>query len=195
MALPGHPAFIIYSTEEKISTGEEMYSSADSLHGSAWRVHLTVHDPDPSPASPPERLIDLVHYAGADDWLSIDLREWGHCFVDMERGEAFAVLSSTLADNPGLVCLVLSNTILTNFSTRHGYSMLHASALVKDEHILLLQAPYGTGKSTTALRLLSFVIPRHRCVVNSHDRGMARGSVIPGSALPSCTYHCPVPVL
>ena len=32
--------------------------------------------------------------------------------------------------------------------------MLHASALIKDEHILLLQAPHGTGKSTTALRLL-----------------------------------------
>jgi hypothetical protein len=32
--------------------------------------------------------------------------------------------------------------------------MLHASALVKDGHILVLQAPHGTGKSTTALRLL-----------------------------------------
>jgi serine kinase of HPr protein (carbohydrate metabolism regulator) len=32
--------------------------------------------------------------------------------------------------------------------------MLHASALIKDEQILLLQAPHGTGKSTTALRLL-----------------------------------------
>jgi len=32
--------------------------------------------------------------------------------------------------------------------------MLHASALIKDENILLLQAPHGTGKSTTALRLL-----------------------------------------
>jgi hypothetical protein len=59
-----------------------------------------------------------------------------------------------LAENPELVCLVLLNTILTNFITRHGYSMLHASALVKDGHILLLQAPHGTGKSTTALRLL-----------------------------------------
>jgi hypothetical protein len=48
----------------------------------------------------------------------------------------------------------LINTILTNFITRHGYSMLHASALLKDEHLLLLQAPHGTGKSTTALRLL-----------------------------------------
>jgi hypothetical protein len=133
---------------------EQMYSIADIHHESVWRVHLTVHDPDPAPASPPARLIDLVHYAGADGWLSIDLREWGHCFVDMDRGEAHAVLAQSLAEEPELVCLVLINTILTNFITRHGYSMLHASALVKGERLLLLQAPHGTGKSTTALRLL-----------------------------------------
>ncbi|HUE98568.1 MAG TPA: hypothetical protein VMN99_04895 [Anaerolineales bacterium] len=153
----GQPV-IFDSNHEKVleaaTLAAQMYSTLDSRDESAWRVHLTVHDPDPSPAYPPERLIDLVHYAGAEDWLSIDLREWGNCFADMERGEAYAVLSSTLADKPELVCQVLINTILTNFITRHGYSMLHASALTKDEHILLLQAPHGTGKSTTALRLL-----------------------------------------
>jgi hypothetical protein len=48
----------------------------------------------------------------------------------------------------------LLNTILNNFATRHNFSMLHASALVKNEQILVLQAPHGAGKSTTALRLL-----------------------------------------
>ena len=133
---------------------EQMYSSWDSQNESSWRVHLTIHDSDPSLAPSPERLIDLVQYAGADDWLSISLREWGHCFVDMKRGEAHAVLSSSLAANPRQVCQVLLNTILNNFATRHGFSMLHASALVKNGHILVLQAPHGTGKSTTALRLL-----------------------------------------
>ena len=153
----GHPVIFDGNHEgvlESAALAEQMYSTSDSQDGSIWRVHLTVHDPDPLPSSPPERLIDLIHYAGAEDWLSIDLRQWGHCFVDMKRSEAFAVLSSSLAENPEQVCLVLINTILTNFITRHGYSMLHASALVKDGHILLLQAPHGTGKSTTALRLL-----------------------------------------
>jgi hypothetical protein len=72
----------------------------------------------------------------------------------MKRAQAFAVLSSSLAENPQLVCQVLLNTILNNFATRHGFSMLHASALVKDGQILVLQAPHGTGKSTTALRLI-----------------------------------------
>ena len=141
---------------------EQMYSTWESLNDSTWRIHLTVRDSnhkpfDPAedkPVPPPERLIDLVQYAGANDWLSIDLRAWGSCFVDMKRCEAYAVLSSTLAEMPEQVCQVIVNTILNNFLTRHGYSMLHASALVKDGHILVLQAPHGTGKSTTALRLL-----------------------------------------
>jgi hypothetical protein len=161
----GQPV-VFDSNHEKVldaaTLAEEMYSSWEARDEAAWRVHLTVHDPDPStssgqrpkPTPPPERLIDLVHYAGAGDWLSIDLREWGHCFVDMKRAEAHAILSSSIAENPQLLCQVLLNTILNNFATRHGYSMLHASALVRDGHILVLQAPHGTGKSTTALRLL-----------------------------------------
>ncbi|MCH7664150.1 MAG: hypothetical protein IH859_09825, partial [Chloroflexi bacterium] len=128
-------------------------STLDSETESIWRIHITVHS-QPQPASPPRRLVDLIRYTGTKNWLSIDLRDWGNCFVDMERGEAYAVLSESLAEQPEQVCLVLINTILTNFITRHGYSMLHASALIKDGNILLMQAPHGTGKSTTALRLL-----------------------------------------
>jgi hypothetical protein len=146
------------SNQEKVLEAaifaEQMYSAWDPFNDSTWRVHLTVHDSDHEPAPPPERLIDLVHYTGAADWLSMDLRAWGNCFVDMKGCEAHAVLAPSLAENPEQVCQVFINTILNNFLTRHGYSMLHASALVKDAHILVLQAPHGTGKSTTALRLL-----------------------------------------
>lgn len=152
----GHPV-IFDSNHEKVldsaTLAQEMYSTSDSQNEVTWRVHLTVR-PTPQSAPPPKRLIDLIHYTGAGDWLSISLLEWGNCFVDMNRGEAYAVLSPSLAENPEQVCQVLINTILTNLITRHGYSMLHASALIKDGHILLLQAPHGTGKSTTALRLL-----------------------------------------
>lgn len=139
---------------EAASLAEQMYSTWDTRDNSPWRVHLTVHNSDPQPTPPPERLIDLIRYAGTGDWLSIDLRDWGHCFVDMKRGEAHAVISSALAEIPSRVCQVLLNTILNNFATRHGFSMLHASALAKDGRMLILQAPHGTGKSTTALRLL-----------------------------------------
>jgi hypothetical protein len=152
----GHPV-IFDSNYEKIldsaNLAEEMYSTSDAQNESTWKVHLAVRS-SPTPAPPPARLIDLIHYTGADDWLSIDLLEWGNCFVEMKRGEAYAVLAQSLAENPEQICQVLINTILTNFITRHGYSMLHASALIKNENILLLQAPHGTGKSTTALRLL-----------------------------------------
>ena len=152
----GQPV-IFDSNYEKVldsaNLAEEMYSTSDSQNEATWKVHLTVRS-NSRPAPPPARLIDLIHYTGAEGWLSIDLLEWGNCFVNMKRGEAYAVLAQSLAENPEQVCQVLINTILTNFITRHGYSMLHASALIKDENILLLQAPHGTGKSTTALRLL-----------------------------------------
>jgi hypothetical protein len=152
----GHP--VIFDSNhagvlEAAGLAEQMYSNSDIQDGPVWRVHLTVHS-QPEPVPPPERLVDLVHYEGADGWLSIDLRQWGNCFIDMKRAEAYAVLSSSLAENPEQVCQLLVNTILNNFATRHGYSMLHASALIKDAHILVLQAPHGTGKSTTTLRLL-----------------------------------------
>jgi hypothetical protein len=133
---------------------EQMYSTWDTFDDSVWRVHLTVHDWEPSPAPLPDRLVDLVRYTGVDNWLLMNLQPWGNCFVDMKHCEAYAVLSSFLAEHPELVCQVFVNTILNNFCTRHGYSMLHASALLKEGDILLLQAPHGTGKSTTALRLL-----------------------------------------
>jgi len=149
---------VFESNHEKVldaaAFAEQMYSSWDSLNDSTWRVHLMVHDLDPQPSPSPERLVDLMRYAGADDWLWIDSQEWGNCFADMKRCEAYAVLSSSLAGNPEQVCQLFINTILNNFLTRHGYSMLHASALVKDDQILILQAPHRTGKSTTALRLL-----------------------------------------
>ena len=151
-------AVVFDSNHEKVlesaTFAEQMYSISTSPSDSTWRVHLTVHDSDPKPAPAPERLVDHIQYAGAGDWFSIDLREWGNCFVDMERCEAHVILASGLAENPEQVCQLSINTILNNFLTRHGYSMLHASALVKEGNILVLQAPHGTGKSTTALRLL-----------------------------------------
>ena len=61
---------------EAATLAEQMYSPWNTEGNGQWRVHLTVHDPDPStrpveqsgqrpsPAPPPERLIDHVHYAG-----------------------------------------------------------------------------------------------------------------------------------
>ena len=176
----GHP--VVFDSNhvrvlDSASLAEQMYSASDSKNESTWRVHLTVPS-QPQPAYPPERLVDHVSYTGAGDWLSIDLLEWGNCFVDMKRGEAHAMISSSLAENPELVCQVLINTILTNLITRHGYSMLHASALMKDDHVLLLQAPHGTGKSTTALRLILNgykLLSDSMVYIGEHDEELSMG--------------------
>jgi hypothetical protein len=175
-------AVTFYSNQTEVlgsaNIAERLYSTAPPNGKPAWRIYITVHDSDRKAAPPPRRLVDLIHYAGADDWLSIDLHEWGNCFVDMARCEAHAVLSSTLARNPEQVSQVLINTILTNLITHHGYSMLHASALVKDGHILLLQAPNGTGKSTTALRLLLNgykLLSDSMVYIGEHDNDLCMG--------------------
>jgi hypothetical protein len=151
-------AVTFYSNHAKVldsaTIAERLYSTAPPNGKPTWQIFLTVHDSDRKPAPLPRRLVDLIRYTGADDWTSIDLYPWGRCFIGMERCEAHAILSSGLAENPEQVSQLFINTILTNWITWHGYSMLHASALIKDKDILLLQAPHGTGKSTTALRLL-----------------------------------------
>jgi hypothetical protein len=160
---------------DSANVAERMYSSAPWSEEPAWRVNLIVHDSPRRAGAPPARLIDRIHYAGDGDRLSIDLAGWGNCFVDMMRGEAHAVLASSLASRPGQVVQVLINTILTNFITRHGYSMLHASGLVKSGRILLLLAPHGTGKSTTALRLALNgykLVSDSMIYVGEHDPGL-----------------------
>jgi hypothetical protein len=142
------------SVLEAASLAEAMYSTAGKLNLPAWHVHLTVHGPAPGHPPPPERLVDLLQYAGTDEWVWIGLADWGNCWVDMRRAEAYAVLAHTLAEQPAQVCQLLLNTILNNLISRHGHSMLHASALLHDGRLLLLQAPHGAGKTTTASRLI-----------------------------------------
>jgi hypothetical protein len=73
--------------------------------------------------------------------------------VDLAAGRALAVLSPELAAEPEVISRCLLNTLLNNFMTARGLSMLHATSLVRGRRVLLLIAPHGTGKSTTALRL------------------------------------------
>jgi hypothetical protein len=109
--------------------------------------------PDPQTGHLPERLAPLIRYTGSGDWIHLDLSTWGQCFAELRRGEAAGVLSPALAARPDQVTLVVLNTLLTNFLTRHGYAMLHATALVREDRVLMLMAPHNSGKSTTALRL------------------------------------------
>src|SRR5687768_13334283 len=77
----GHPVIFDSNLQRVLDSAniaEQMYSTLDSQTQSTWRVHLTVRS-ESKPAPPPERLLDLVQYTGTDDWLSIDLLEWGNC--------------------------------------------------------------------------------------------------------------------
>lgn len=130
-----------------------LYSTAPPVAAPPLLIRLVVR-PRPQPLAPlPENLFNDIQYSGGDDWLAIQLGAWGHCQVDLSAGRALAVLSPELAAQPEVVSRCLLNTLLNNLLTARGLSMLHATSLVRGEQVLLLIAPHGTGKSTTALRL------------------------------------------
>jgi hypothetical protein len=130
-----------------------LYSKAPPVDAPPLLISLVVR-PAPSPLDPvPENLFNHIQYTGGDGWLAIQLGAWGHCQVDLPAGHALAVLSPELAAQPELVSRCLLNTLLNNLLTARGLSMLHATSLVQQSRVLLLIAPHGTGKSTTALRL------------------------------------------
>jgi hypothetical protein len=121
-------------------------------------------------------MFPFIHYAGSGDWFNLHLGAWGNCFADLRAGFGVAILAPTFAARPDLVARHLINTLLTNFLTRNGFAMLHATGLVRNgtplngdrsfrlrkasaqtapplNRVLLLMAPHNSGKSTTALRL------------------------------------------
>ena len=133
-----------------------MYSTAPALDLPPLLIRLVVRPTAQPPGPLPANLFAHITYTGADDWLAIQLGGWGHCQADLVAGRALAVLSPELAAEPEVVSRCLLNTLLNNFLTARGLSMLHATSLVREAdggRVLLLIAPHGTGKSTSALRL------------------------------------------
>ena len=143
------------------------YSIAPETEDPPFEIRIVVHAPPrPPPEIPPALspefplefpeeippdLLDRVHYAGNEDWLNLGFGEWGNCFVDMAAGRATAVLAPEFAARPDLVSRWMLDTVITNLFTRNGFAMLHATALVRENCVLMLIAPHGGGKSTTAL--------------------------------------------
>lgn len=120
----------------------------------AFKIHFIVRDAPYDPGPVPENLFAHNRYTGFDNWLSIHIGVWGHCHIDLEKGEAIATITPRLAAYPHIISHGLLNTIFNNLLTGAGFCMLHCSGLVCDDRLLLLMAPHNTGKSTTGLRLV-----------------------------------------
>jgi hypothetical protein len=131
-----------------------LYSQAPPTGDPAFSIQLLVREPPVDPGPVPEDLDRSIQYTGAGDWLNLHAGGWGNCFVEMAAGWAVAVLAPALARRPDLVSRFILNTVFNNFFTRHGFAMLHTTCLVRDGRALLLMAPHGSGKSTTALQLI-----------------------------------------
>jgi len=130
-----------------------LYSRAPDRPQPSFRIQIVVRQKSAIADPPPEQLFPLIEYTGAGEWLHLELGSWGECFVDLKSGDAVAILAQSLAAHPDLVSRCLLNTVLNNLLTRHGFAMLHTTALLRSERLLLLMAPHNSGKSTLALRL------------------------------------------
>ena len=148
---------VLHSNDEPVLAAIEtclpQYSRARQAGLPDFSIQIVVHAAPQSPGAAPDDLIDYIQYTGNEQWLAMQLGAWGHCHVDLARGEAVAVLTPQLAQRPDLVGRCLLNTIITNFFIASGYAMLHASCLYHQGRAVLLMATHNSGKSTTALRL------------------------------------------
>lgn len=151
----GRALEIVSNDERPLGAVEQvlpLYSSAPAGDCAPGRVQIVV---DAGPGIPaPDDLAQRMRYAGHGDWALVQADCWGSAWIDLAAAEAWLVVDDALAERPDLLGSCLLNTVFLNLFIGSGMGMLHASALLCDERLLLLVAPHAAGKSTTALRLV-----------------------------------------
>ena len=156
VALFGHQ-LTIKSNQVEILTAVDhaipLYTKSSQTKLPLGQIDLVVQPMCQPPDAALDDLMQQITYSGSDDWLIMQLGQWGKAHLDLTHQRGTAVLDPQLAARPELVSQCLLHTLVLNLVIAQGYGMLHASCLVRDGVALLLLAPHNTGKSTTALRL------------------------------------------
>lgn len=154
--LSGQPIRLTSNTTtifELIEPLQQLYSTARPLPPPPWQLHIAVRHSQLNTPPVPDNLLDLIQYTGFEDILLLHLGVWGMVQVDLATNRAIAAITPSLATRPDILSRCVLCTIFNNLFERNGYTMLHATGLVKNEQVLLLLAGHNVGKSTTALRL------------------------------------------
>jgi hypothetical protein len=84
----------------------------------------------------------------------IHLGRWGAISADWSKPAAFGFIAPALLQHPAIASRHCLDTFMLVALLRQPLGMLHASALIRDGHAVLLIGPHGAGKSTTALHLI-----------------------------------------
>jgi hypothetical protein len=138
---------------EAAASVQPLYSRVAPLAAPPLGIHLVARRGATGAPAPPADLFDHIHYSGHGAWIALHLGPWGMAWAELASGQAHAVLAPSLAARPEAVGRFVLNTLFLNLLDGRGYSMIHATSLVRAGRLLLLIAPHNSGKSTTALRL------------------------------------------
>lgn len=140
---------------DAVELSRALFSEGPPVDRDPMRLQIVVRDNDSGTPVPDGDLFRLVEYTGAEDWITIELGSWARGLVELTTRRAVLILARELAEQPAHVSRYLLNTIFTNLLIASGLGMVHATGVLHDDRLVLLLAPHGAGKSTTALRLVS----------------------------------------
>lgn len=155
-----------YGYEIHLQSNDECLRDAAMLSAARYSVAKPLANTPPiefvalvSPSSPdtpvPADLSTQLQTVGARDFIFQAATPWVQWFVDLGARRAIMSLSLALAGDAAQVSRNLLDRAMLNLLVREGVGQLHATTLVRDDCALVLVAPHGTGKSTTAFLLLN----------------------------------------
>ncbi len=130
-----------------------LFSRAPARLGKTLHVHVIVREMPDDPGPVPEDLFTRIQYSGYENWLAMHLGPWGLAHMAIDEGRAIVVIAPSLAAAPGRLSRYVLNTIFLNLLENRGFSMLHATSLVRHSRAILLLGEHNSGKSSTALHL------------------------------------------
>lgn len=140
-------------TLEAIDVSLPLFSRARAYEEKPLQLHVAVREMPFDPGPVPEDLFTRIQYSGHGNWLAMHLDAWGLVHMALDEGRALVVVAPRLARDAAALSRFVLNTVLLNLLENRGFSLVHATSVVRGERVVLLVGDHNSGKSTTALRL------------------------------------------
>lgn len=184
----GWPVEVTSNRPESLAAmdvSRRLFSAAPAYDEAPLRVHIAVREMQDEPGPVAEDLFTRIQYSGHGNWLAMHLDAWGLAHMALTEGQAQVVAAPSLAEDADALSRFVLNTVFLNLLENRGFSLVHATSVVRDDRLLLLVGGHNSGKSTTALRLalrgydfvadsMIFIAPRKELQLLGFPVGIAK---------------------